>query len=775
MKNNIFKFITKFISLICIFTFLVFIGLGTFFLITINNLNDPVIESIVSPKYSKIYDSSNNVIETLGNDEDYYIKYEDLPPLLIDALLSIEDAEFYYHKGINPKRVIISLINNINPHNSIQGGSTITQQLIKNLFLTNEKSYQRKIKEAYLSLKLEKELTKEEILEHYFNRVYFEKSVPGICYAAKKFFDKNVQELNLVEICALVSLVKSPSQYDPYKHIDNLEKRKNIVLKAMLTHQVISQNEYNLASSIEVNSLLNKNSNNFEATKYQAYLDVVYKEASKILNYDIFSYPVKIETYLDTSLQSYLDRIQEGDIITFNNDNMQIGAAVIKEKGHISGIIGGRNYHGKKLFNHSYDMKTNPASIIKPIYSYALGVEYLHYNEMTTLIDEPYYYPGTSLNINNVDHQYLGKLSLIEALGYSRNTCAIKVLEQVVKKIGKEKVISYLEDLNIMDEGPFSYSYAIGGMTYGTNPINIAGAYSMLRNHGKYYTPTTIKRIIDIETNKILYENTDEEKRVISNESADIITSSLERMIDGNYYNIGIAKPNNIIIAGKTGTGGYDINTIKKYNFPNNADKDIWFSGYSSSNTVSIWTGFDKPIKNKHTYFANKDETKKIAKRLFNLIISYVSNKNEHFNISENLTKVFVVKHQEKAYLPNEYTPSKYISFAYYKKEDIPNEVLPYPILNPINNVNVYQMENSIYISILDTIKEDNIYSNFYGNKGYLITISNEDYFQELFIESNEVECNLPHPGIYEIKIVETFKENYSLKGDSYDLIFTYF
>ena len=769
------KIINTLTSILLISAFLIFIGLGAFFINSISSIEAKTISPLTSKKYSVIVDESGRSIEDFKQNDVTYIKYDDIPKILIDALISIEDREFFIHNGINEKRIFSSLLSNLNSSNNTQGASTLTQQLVKNLLLTNEKTYKRKIQEAYLALQLEKALTKEEILEYYFNRIYFEQSIPGIQYASHKFFSKDVRSISLPEAALLVGLVKSPSFYYPLNHPERANNRKNEVLKAMLDNKKIDTIQYQIASSFNVEDLLIKENNDNQIYNYQAYLDVVYKEVKDLTGYDPFSYPLKIETYIDTYLQDYIDQIQNEKVVSFSNDHQQIGGCVLNSNGNIVGIIGGRNYKGKKLYNRSYDMKTSPASTMKPIFSYALGVEYLHYNTLTTLEDKEYYYPGTSIKVNNADKSYLGKIPLIDALGYSRNTCAIETLEKVTNKLGVNKVTDYLKRLNLMDQGPFTYAYGIGGMTNGVSPINIAGAYSMLQNHGVYNKPTTIKKITSLETNEIIYQHELSNERIISEESADIITNTLERIVNSNYLSMKEAKPNSISIAGKTGTGGYSKQIINKYKFPHNADKDIWFAGYSPNYTCAIWSGFDEPKENERTYFSGKENGKKIPKLIFKKILELVSNKNRTFNISNNLTKVYVVQGLDKAYLPNEITPSRYISFSYYKKEDIPNEVLPYPALNKINNINCVLYENILHFSILDSLEKDNIYSTFYGEKGYIISI----YFSTILIESffttsSEFEVPVSTNGTYEIEISETFKNNINLKGDPYRITYLF-
>ena len=765
------KIIKTFTSILLISAFLIFIGLGAFFINSISNIQTKDISTIVTPKYSLITDSNSRIIEDFRQNSISHVDIEEIPQVLKDALISIEDREFYIHNGINEKRILSSLISNLNPNNNTQGGSTLTQQLVKNLLLTNEKSYKRKIQEAYLSILLEKELTKDEILELYFNRIYFEQSIPGIQYACNKFFNKDVKNINLPEAALLVGLVKSPSYYYPLTNPDRANQRKNEVLKAMLDNNKISKNQYDIASSFPIEKLIYKKENTKISYPYQSYLDIVYKEVKELTNYDLFNTPLKIETYIDTYLQSYIDEIQKGNVITLKNEYQQIGGVVLDKHSNIIGIIGGRDYNGKKLYSHAFDIKTSPASTIKPILSYALGIEYLHLNTLTTLEDKEYYYPNSTILVNNADKSYLGKIPLIDALGYSRNTCAVSTLEKVISKIGQEKVVEYLAKLNIMDEGPFTYSYAIGGMKYGTSPINIAGAYSMLLNNGYYVKPSTIKKITNLETNEIIYEDNRTKEQLISEESSDIMTNTLERIVDSNYLSMKEAKPNNIKIAGKTGTGAYPQSLIKKYNLPSNADKDIWFSGYSPNYTCSIWSGFDEIIENKKTYFSGK-EGKNIPKLIFKELINLLETKKQNFEITNNLTKVYVVKGLDKAYLPNDIVPSKYIDFAYYKKDDIPSEILPYPTFNKIEDINVVLYENTLYFSILNSNITNDLYSSFYGDKGYLLEVKINDKIIQNFYTTSEIEFSLEEKGEYQFSLSESYKNNYKLKGDSYQITY---
>lgn len=228
--RKILYYLNKTFYIFCIIYFIIFTCIIAFFSYSINTIESKEIEAMKQNRATLIYDSSNRLIEDFNNDEYNNVTYKELPPHLVNALISIEDRDFFHHEGVDYSSIIRSFFNNLTS-SSRQGGSTITQQLVKNLLLNSDISYKRKIQEVYLSYELEKNYTKEEILELYFNRIYFEATTPGIKYAAHRFFNKDVKLLNLAESALLVGLVKSPSLYSPFKYIDKANERKNVVLK----------------------------------------------------------------------------------------------------------------------------------------------------------------------------------------------------------------------------------------------------------------------------------------------------------------------------------------------------------------------------------------------------------------------------------------------------------------------------------------------------------------------------------------------------------------
>lgn len=742
MKKKLFSKILSIISILSLFLTLFFIVI---FSTNISSLSVNLNTKEIKNKQSIIYDDNHHIIETLGKENTHVFFYE-IPKITIDALLSIEDNEFYFHNGFNLKRIITSFVNNIFS-SSLQGGSTLTQQLIKNTILNDEQSYSRKIKEVYLSYLLEQKYTKEEILELYFNNVYFEQSHVGLKEACKIFFNKDVSSLNYIESALLVGLVKSPSFYNPSKYPQRAQERKNLVLKAMKENKVITNEEYLLGINVNVESLLIKEEIPQETYKYQAYLDLVYEEIKSITGKDIYSYPLIVETYLDTSLQTYLDKIQDGNIYSFIDDNQQIGGAILdNEDAKIIGIIGGRNYKGKKVYNRAFHLKASPASSIKPLLSYALGIEYLSMHPLSTLIDEEYYYEGTSIKVNNADGKYLSRISLIEALGYSKNTCAVKTFDLLVKTLGKDKIYSYLKNINIMDEGTLTSSYSLGGMTYGVSPLQMAGGYCFIANKGEYITPSTIKKITSID-GKIIYERNIKKARILKEETCDKLIYSLKKVMEKNFLNINLAKPNNIDVVGKTGTNAYDKNTIYNNHLPLKADKDIWFCGFSPRYTISLWSGFDETNYNSN-YFINGDSKKRVPKVLFNKIMTFIA-KNEKFTFSNNLQEISIIKKQDELFLPNEFNLKSDIDQTLIEK-DAKIEIFPSLEIENITKIELFNSCPLLYFKMSELSEEQKEFSYLYNDKGYLIEVINpNNEKKEYFTNETFFEFEMNEIGLY--------------------------
>lgn len=744
--------------------------------------NTPKVATVIKNSSSLIYDVNGENITTLNLVNNNSITYEDLPDVFINALISAEDARFFEHPGIDPQRILSAIFNNVTT-NSIQGASTLTQQLIKNIYLDSSKTFDRKINEIIMALNLENKMTKEEILLAYANNIMFDGITIGVNNASLKLFSKPINNVTLAEAALLAGLVNAPSYYNPIKNPTNAKSRMDLVLDLMHRHNYINEIQLNDAKKFQISDLININEYSEENYPYQSYLDIVYKEILEITGYNPLTTPLIIETYMDSDLQALIDTIQnnEDSTIKFSDNNQQIAISVIdNETGALIAAGGGRNYTGQLLFNRATDMKNQPASTMKPILSYALAVEHLGWNNKQVVKDEPYSYKGTDINVNNVDHKYMGEILIEEAIGYSRNTTALSTLEKVINKVGVNTVTNYLKDINLLDVPAenFNLSYGLGAMYYGVSPTKLASAYSMLAREGKYTSAYTIKRITSQETGKVIYTHQAEEKQVLSKETAFIMSDILKSAVDNNYYNLGTVKINNVEMHAKTGTSSFDEKLLKELDYPNDASKDIWMAGYSKDYTTVVWSGFDYPKKGESNYFkSGTDQRKYIPRKTFTKIMNYQSKKGERFEIPQTLSAVDVVKGTNL--LPDSYTPHKLITTAYYKKGNEPTAKISPPRLEDVTQLNLLLVGNSMNVSfkddlfdVVDVTLQTKVldYSLIYGDIEYVIEITNEDKKTTIYTSTNSsFSFDLFDNGLLKIKAYTRYAKVNQLTSNIYE------
>lgn len=761
-------------AIIYIFTFSIITIAGSASLFIYTSLKDvPQIEfaPLSNQKRSCIYDETGNVVEVFGETKEEYVEYKDIPPVLIQALISIEDIRFFDHPGVDLPRTFKAFLHNLFSHTK-HGGSTITQQLIKNVVLTNEQTYKRKIQEAYLALKIEKQLSKEEILTLYFNSVYFEQSIPGVRYAARRYFGKDITLITLPEAALLAGIVKSASYYNPFKYPERIQARKNLVLEKMLEYGFIEEAQYRAAVHTQIADILIPQGSNYQEPTYrfQSYLDIVYLELQQYTHLDPYTVPLEIHTYLDSSLQTHLDQIQDGMMIPFSDDDQQIGASVVRNQdGALIGVIGGRNYRGARIFNRAYSLQRQPASTIKPVFGYLLAAEYLHYNEATNVLDAPYVYPGTSVTVQNADKNYAGYIPLVQALGYSKNTAALYTLEKVIQKIGMEKTIAFLENIGLMDEGPFAYPYGIGGMTYGTSPTALAGAYSVLMREGQYIKPSTISYIRNLETGEVIYTRDMSYQPLVSKESAFQIASTLIDVVQNNYYQIGAVRVEGVAIGAKTGTNGYDERAAKALGYPTSADKDSWLAGFSSDYSMAVWTGFDTAEKGDHHYFGKGDSRRQIPKKIFQNVMEHICLKKERLSAPAHLVKVAIVNGCEQNYLPNAYIPSYLTTAGYFYPNEIPDQVLPNPTFPIITGAHAFILGEEIQIEWEIQEEEEGPfdYTKIFGSRGFCIQYTDQDGTKQCFTTSQKIV--IPYlSDMDDLRIIPCFENQTTLTGSPY-------
>lgn len=719
------------------------ITIGTiYFIDVINRTPELNIELISKKKASKIYDNNDNFVKQLTMEDYENVKYEDLPDVFVNALISCEDVRFFMHEGIDLPRLLTALKNDIISMSLKEGASTITQQLIKNMLLSNTKTIERKIQEMYLSCKIEKLYSKKDILEFYCNFVSFDGYSHGVLTASYKFFNKHVSTLTLPEAALLAGVINAPTAYSPIYNPNNAKKRMNTVLHLMNKHGFISEQEKNLAMNVSIESMIKKKENKEDKNiyPYQSYIDVTYKQIYEKTGLDPYTTPMEIYTYMDSALQSKIDKMQNENELVFRNDLQQFASTIINnENGSIAAIFGGRNYQGQKILNRAYDILIQPASTIKVLLEYALAFEYLNWSNKETLFDIETTYPNSDKAIKNVDNKFMGEISIADAIGYSRNTCAITTLNQVINKIGMDNVVSYLNSINLMDKGNFSYSYGLGGYTYGVSVTNLAAAYSMIARNGLYIEPLTVKyiKLLDGSDRTIYFEP--HKQQVLSETTCYLISDVLKQVMDQNIWSIQDCKPKNVNVYAKSGTTSFDSKLLDKLNYPSSASKDKWLASYTSDYTIAAWTGFDTYLKDEKTYFLSTDSAANINKKFTKQIYDIIAKENVELQKVDGLVEVDIVKGSNL--LATSQVNPYYITKALYKKEAVPKEYFKEPIIEDIVEYDYFIINDEItfifnekddkeeYNSLFDyekILNGKNIYIDVYENGFYKETIKCE-------------------------------------------------
>lgn len=617
------------------------------------------------PISSQIFDMNNNFITDIGSENRDYVAYEDIPKLVENAFLATEDVRFYKHNGLDLIRLGGAVIANFTRGFGSEGASTITQQVVKNSFLNNEKTLSRKAQEAWLAFQLEQKYTKQEIFEMYVNKIFMSRGY-GVLTASKIYFDKDLDELELHEAALLAGMPQSPNNYDPFKNPENAEKRRNIVLSLMNQHGFISKEEMEAAQKIPVESTLVKKENRqTDDSKYDSFVDVVIDEVEKKYpDLDLYADGLKIYTTLDPNAQDYVEKIlNTNEAVEYPDKEFQAGITLLDTKtGEIRALGGGRNQEVKRGLNFATDTRKPAGSTFKPIVDYGPAIEYLKWGTYYTLVDEPYTY-SSGTKINNFDNRHLGPMSMREALGRSRNIPALKALHEV----GLEKSKDFAVNLGIPIKDMLE-SYAIGA--FEVSPLQLAGAYSAFGNNGFYTEPYAVKEIEMRDGTKL--DLTPESEVVMKDYTAFMISDMLKSVLKAPYGTGQLANVSSLPVAGKTGTTNYTPEEKQQYGVPEGGVPDAWFAGYTTNYTAAIWTGYEYR-KN----FIKPGNDQKIAQKLFSNLMAYVSQGKEtaDFTVPKSVDRVAIEKGSIPAKLASEFTPKDQIIYEYAVKGNAPTVV----------------------------------------------------------------------------------------------------
>ncbi len=619
---------------------------------------------------SEIYDKDGKPITEIGTQKLDYVEYEDIPELVRNAIIATEDSRFFEHHGVDPIRLGAAVIANFTNGFGSEGASTITQQVVKNYFLTADKTISRKAQEAWLSIQLERKYTKEEIFELYVNKVFMSERTIGISTASQVYFGKPLKELTLPEAALIAGMPQSPNNYNPFTNPDKAENRKDIVLSLMNQHGYITENEMKEAQSTSIEDSLVKEEDRTQQSDvpYDSFIGQVIKEIEdKYPEINVYTDGLKIYTTLDRNAQNYVDQIMyENKIVPFPDDKFQAGITLLDTKtGEIRALGGNRNKEIDFGLNYATSLPRQPGSTIKPILDYGPAIEFLKWGTYETIVDEPYKY-STGQTINNWDHKHLGAISMREALGRSRNVPALKALQEV----GLEKAKGFANALGL-DLPEVYESSAIGGLEHGVTTLQMAGAYSAFGNNGYYTEPHSVKEIEFRDGTKMNIAPKTEV--AMSDYTAFMISDMLKSVLTAGYGTGQQANVSGLPVAGKTGTTNYSDEEMRKYGITDDgAVPDAWFAGYTTNYTAAIWTGYEK----RENYIESGND-QRIAMKIFKNVMQYVSKDvgTPDFTVPKSVQRVSVEKGSIPAKLASEFTPGNMVITEYAVRGNAPSAV----------------------------------------------------------------------------------------------------
>lgn len=617
-----------FIGLLTFFVICVIAGGGLFayYVSSVPKLTENKLQSTNS---SRIYDGNGSLIADLGSEKRESASTDEIPIILVNAITSIEDKRFFTHRGIDVYRIMGAAINNLR-HNSTQGGSTLDQQLIKLAYFstnTSDQTLKRKSQEIWLSLQMERQYTKQEILTFYVNKVYMGNGYYGMKTAAKSYFGKELGDLSVAQAALLAGIPQAPTQYDPYTNPDAAKERRNTVLNEMYEDKNISKEEYEQAKATDVSDGLLPLTNK---ASYEPYLDnyikQVIEQVSTEANADIYSAGLDVYTNLDPDIQKYIWNVyNSNDYIAYPDDKFQVASTIIDvTNGHVVAQLGSRHQDENIALGTNQAVQTDRdwGSTMKPITDYAPAIEKRVYtNTGTTVYDTPYNFPGTSTPVYNWDRKYYGSISLTYAIQKSRNVPAVKALQAT----GLEYAQSFLKDLGIEYPEMF-YSNAISSSTtssdpkYGASSEKMAAAYAAFANGGTYYKPSYIKSIKFEDGSTKSYDSKGVE--AMSPQTAYMMNSMLKQVLTGGTATEAYVP--GTINAGKTGTSSYSDDEYYQVQKESGVYADLivpdeTFVGYNTKYAMAIWTGYE----NRKTPLYGSDLN--IAKQIYGLTSRYLN------------------------------------------------------------------------------------------------------------------------------------------------------
>lgn len=627
----------------------------------------------------RLYKSSSTVLLTvkgeefgrLGVENREKVTYDELPQVLVDAIVATEDSRFFQHNGIDIARFTKAVIGQLLGQSDAGGGSTLTMQVSKNAATnTNSSGIRgiiRKFTDIYLAVFVfEKQYTKEQIIEFYVNIPFLGAHSYGVEQASKAYFGKSVSELTLVEAATIAGLFQAPAAYDPYAYPEKAENRRNTVLNLMYRHGYITEEERDAAKSVPMKSLLiGKNSSTNE---YQDFIDTVVAEVQNRTGIDPTTTSMVIYTTMDPEKQKVVNGVMTGETYKWKNDNAQAGIAVISVEDGSLVAVGASRDPGALVQNYAYGVKNQPGSTAKPILDYGPAIEYLNWSTGATVIDEKMTYSGGA-SIKNFDNRFLGVMTAKEALAQSRNIPALYTFQQTTSEQKATFAANVGWDPEVFSDGNIYESDSIGGFKYGVTPVQSAAAYATFARGGTYIEPYSFTKIEYPETGET-YEITPKKRQAMSEETAYMINMILKYAVTSGQIGTGAVKGTDI--ASKTGTSTVSSARKKAAGIKVPIIGDSWQVAYSPDYAISTWYGYPQLTK---TTYLTSTEGGTARKTITKTLVQGIIEKNARFKKPSGVVTAEIEIGTDPLELASPYTPKELRSTEYFKKGTVPNTV----------------------------------------------------------------------------------------------------
>lgn len=711
-----------------------------------------------------LYDINGDEFARVGSEDSSVVTYDEIPEVLIDSLVATEDSRFFQHNGIDLFRFLTATFKTLLGSDSAGGASTLSMQVIKNTYTqkgkletSKKESLIRKFKDIYMAVfKLEPNYTKEEIIEFYLNTQWFAGSTSintigttGVERASQYYFGKSVRDISLAEASLMAGMFQNPYRYNLFTNPEGCRNRQKVVLKLLVRHGYITEEQMNEVLEIPIESLLkDKENSSTKVESKQAFIDYVLNEVSEDLEINPRQTSLKIYTTFDPKVQSYLENVENGDVFKYPNDVVQEGLAVTNvENGSVVALSGGRNYQAMGT-NRAVGINRQPGSTAKPIFDYAMYIQNISQSTYAMFLDEETTY-SNGASISDYDNKYKGLVTMRYALEDSRNIPALLAFKEV-SKLDQNLIKDFVHSVGIDYGKDLFESASIGGFN-GVSPLELSAAYASFARGGYYIEPYAYTKVINTETGKE-YTKSYTKTQVLEESTAFMIND----ILDGVYG----SRTDNI--AGKTGTTNLTKNDRERWGLPKGTASDAWYVTYTTKYATALWYGYDRFDKDssENVYYINSTTGGNARRTIMKYLVGKIYKNNDNFTKPKTITSANIELETFPAQLCSDYTPSTMCVSEYFVKGTEPTDVSPrYNTLdNPTNGT--YTFNGNII-----TLKWDPISTPQAVDSNYLVEHFNTYYSDHANTYYNKrIDYNNSNIGSlgYEIYLKDSSgKENY--------------